>query len=43
MAPNHPKTRHCMIAFILAIFVIACIIAIVYMVGFHPGQPAPST
>jgi hypothetical protein len=30
-----------MIAFILTIFVIACIIGVIYMVGFHPGQPAP--
>lgn len=32
-----------MIAFILAIFVIACVIAVIYSVGFHPGQPAPPT
>lgn len=31
--------RRMMMAFVSTIFVIACIIAGAYLVGYHPGQP----
>jgi hypothetical protein len=36
---GYTMARRMMMAFVSTIFVIACIIAGAYLVGYHPGQP----
>jgi hypothetical protein len=36
---GNTMARRMMMAFVSTIFVIACIIAGAYLLGFHPGQP----
>jgi hypothetical protein len=39
MMKGYTMARRMMMAFVSTIFVIACIIAGAYLVGYHPGQP----
>lgn len=38
---RQPQARHSMMIFVATIFILACLIAVYFAAGFHPGDPSP--
>ena len=39
MSKNHPEARRGMMTFVITIFVVAIVVAAIYVFGFTPGEP----
>jgi hypothetical protein len=39
MSKNHPDARRGMMTFVITIFVVAIVVAAIYVFGFTPGEP----
>lgn len=40
---RQPQARHSMMIFVATIFILACLIAVYFAVGLHPGEPSPES
>jgi hypothetical protein len=41
MSDTDRKARRGMMTYVAVIFIIACVLAVLYMLFVHPGTPAP--